>query len=97
MNDHSQVDERFEGAEMAAAPEETETSEEQSRRAFLAKCGKFAIVTPPAVTLLLHTSMASATGAYGSGYGKKRRRRRRRRHHHRHHYGYRKYKSKHDD
>ena len=34
---------------------------EDSRRAFLAKCGKFAVVTSPAVTLLLDTSMASAS------------------------------------
>lgn len=42
------------------------TSTEDSRRAFLAKCGKFAVVTSPAVTLLLDTSMASAT-VYASG------------------------------
>ena len=68
---------------------------EASRRAFLAKCGKFAVVTPPVITLLLHTSMAEADGGYGSPHGKKRRRRRRRRkrrkhnkddHHHHDHY-----------
>lgn len=73
---------------MAAAPndieifeEQSKTIEEQSRRAFLAKCGKFAIVTPPAVTLLLHTSMASASG-YGSPHGKssKRKKRRKKKH-----------------
>jgi hypothetical protein len=29
------------------------------RRKFLTKCGKFAIVTPPVVTMLLSTSMSS--------------------------------------
>ncbi|MEX2451066.1 MAG: hypothetical protein WD407_09445 [Rhodospirillales bacterium] len=29
------------------------------RRKFLSKCGKFAIVTPPIVTMLLSTSMSS--------------------------------------
>ena len=61
---------------------------EASRRAFLAKCGKFAVVTPPVVTLLLNTSMAEANGGYGSPHKKKRRRRRRRRKHNkdRHHH-----------
>lgn len=87
-NDHEHIDTPMVGAGMAAAGD-ADTSEEQSRRAFLAKCGKFAIVTPPTVTLLLHTSMASATG-YGSPHGDKkgrRRRRRRRRKWHKHYPG----------
>jgi hypothetical protein len=36
------------------------------RRKFLATCGKFAVVTPPAVTLLLSTSLHSSAVA-GSG------------------------------
>ncbi|WP_424631719.1 hypothetical protein [Bradyrhizobium sp. SYSU BS000235] len=40
----------------------------EDRRKFLAACGKFAIVTPPAITLLLSTSLNSAAVA-GSGGG----------------------------
>lgn len=41
-----------------------------ARREFLASCGKFAAVTPPAITLLLSTSMSStATAASGGGGG----------------------------
>ena len=41
------------------------------RREFLAKCGRFAIVTPPAVTLLLSTSLTSdAIAKSGGGEGK---------------------------
>jgi hypothetical protein len=37
------------------------------RRKFLAACGRFAVVTPPAVTLLLSTSLSSdAIARYGS-------------------------------
>ena len=32
----------------------------QERRRFLADCGKFAVVTPPAITLLLSTSLNSS-------------------------------------
>lgn len=40
------------------------------RREFLAKCGRFAIVTPPAVTLLLSTSLTSdAIAKSGGGKG----------------------------
>ena len=35
------------------------TRDENDRRKFLAACGKFAAVTPPAITLLLSTSMSS--------------------------------------
>src|SRR5437764_3654284 len=43
------------------------------RRTFLKNCGKFAVVTPPAVTFLLSTSMSSkaiaASGGKGGGGG----------------------------
>jgi hypothetical protein len=47
----------------------------EDRRKFLATCGKFAIVTPPALTLLLSTSLnstaiASSSGNNGNGNGK---------------------------
>ena len=37
------------------------------RRAFLAKCGKFAAVTPPALALMLSAKESHAFRAYGSG------------------------------
>lgn len=37
------------------------------RRAFLAKCGKYAAITPPAVTFLLSTSMSSKAIAASGG------------------------------
>jgi hypothetical protein len=40
------------------------------RRKFLAACGRFAVVTPPAVTLLLSTSLHSdAIARFGRGGG----------------------------
>jgi hypothetical protein len=42
-------------------------SEEQARRAFLGKAGRFALVTPPAITLLLGTSLGSRAIASSSG------------------------------
>jgi hypothetical protein len=39
------------------------------RRKFLAACGKFAVVTPPAVTLLLSTSLNSTAIAHSGGKG----------------------------
>lgn len=38
-----------------------------NRREFLAKCGKYAIVTPPAISLMLTATQANATRA-GSGF-----------------------------
>lgn len=38
------------------------------RRKFLAVCGRFSVVTPPAITLLLSTSLTSQAIA-GSGRG----------------------------
>lgn len=50
-----------------------DTSLDGDRRKFLAACGKFAVVTPPAVTLLLSTSLNSEaiakSGVGGSGNG----------------------------
>ncbi len=42
-------------------------SEDQARRAFLKKAGRFAVVTPPAITLLLGTSLDSRAIAKSSG------------------------------
>jgi hypothetical protein len=40
---------------------------DEDRRKFLATCGKFAVVTPPAITLLLSTSLhSSAIAASGT-------------------------------
>jgi|SRR5689334_23100531 hypothetical protein len=44
-------------------------SEDQARRAFLKKAGRFAVVTPPAITLLLGTSLDSRAIAKSSGGG----------------------------
>ena len=45
----------------------------EARRRFLAKCGKFAVITPPVVTLMLtatHGNYAAArSGFHGSGHG----------------------------
>lgn len=41
--------------------------EAEARRAFLMKAGKFAAVTPPAITLLLGTSLSSRAIAKSSG------------------------------
>jgi hypothetical protein len=41
---------------------------DDDRRKFLATCGKFAIVTPPALTLLLSTSLNSTAIASSSGH-----------------------------
>jgi hypothetical protein len=45
------------------------TSEDEDRRKFLASCGKFAVVTPPAITLLLSTSLTSTAIARSGGHG----------------------------
>jgi hypothetical protein len=49
-------------------PSEQTPSEDNDRRDFLKKCGKFAAVTPPAITMLLSTSLTSnAIAKSGSG------------------------------
>ena len=40
-------------------PQETRSKEGTDRRAFLATAGKFAVVVPPAMTMLLSTTMNS--------------------------------------
>jgi hypothetical protein len=40
---------------------------DDDRRKFLAKCGKFAVVTPPAITVLLSTSLNSEAIAHSGG------------------------------
>jgi hypothetical protein len=40
---------------------------DDDRRKFLAACGKFAIVTPPALTVLLSTSLNSKAIAHSGG------------------------------
>lgn len=44
-------------------------SEEEDRREFLKTCGKFAAVTPPAMTMLLSTSLTSNAIAQSGGGG----------------------------
>jgi hypothetical protein len=50
--------------EIKGAPK-ADTSED--RRRFLASCGKFAAVTPPAITFLLSTSLHSSAIARSGG------------------------------
>jgi hypothetical protein len=40
---------------------------DEDRRKFLAACGKFAVVTPPALTILLSTSLNSEAVARSGG------------------------------
>lgn len=58
------------------APEENGLQAQEvneDRRKFLASCGKFAAVTPPAITMLLSTSLSSeAVAASGGGGGRPR-------------------------
>jgi hypothetical protein len=47
-------------------------SNQTDRRAFLQKCGRFAIVTPPAISMLLSTSLTSdAIAKSGGGKAKR--------------------------
>jgi len=49
---------------------QTPTAPQQAdiaRRAFLESCGKFAVVTPPAISLLLSTSLSSPAVAASGG------------------------------
>ncbi|KAA0069937.1 hypothetical protein CIW50_28300 [Tardiphaga sp. P9-11] len=54
-------------------PVERETASIEDRRKFLAACGRFAVVTPPAVTMLLSTSLTSTaiakSGSGNNGWG----------------------------
>ena len=38
------------------APEVQDAKDNEARRAFLARCGRFAVVTPPMLTMLLSVS-----------------------------------------
>jgi len=52
------------------AAREPETEMDADRRKFLVSCGKFAAVTPPALTMLLSTSLTSdAIASSGRGGG----------------------------
>jgi hypothetical protein len=53
---------------MASNEQAQEMSADEDRRKFLETCGKFAAVTPPAITLLLSTSLNSGAIA-SSGQG----------------------------
>ena len=50
---------------------DTNTEADGDRRAFLKNCGRYAAITPPAVTFLLSTSMSSKAIAASSGRGGK--------------------------
>ncbi|AZO56277.1 hypothetical protein EJ077_24865 [Mesorhizobium sp. M8A.F.Ca.ET.057.01.1.1] len=56
-----------EGTKRSERTQETLVSEAQARRDFLKKAGRFAAVTPPAVTLLLGTSLNSRAIAKSGG------------------------------
>jgi len=56
------------GPENAGQPN---SSEDEARRDFLKKAGRFAVVTPPAITLLLGTSLNSRAIAGSAGSGGK--------------------------
>lgn len=45
------------------------TEANEDRRKFLASCGKFAAVTPPAIAMLLSTSLNSEAITYSGGRG----------------------------
>jgi hypothetical protein len=49
------------------SPNSREAYEVEDRRKFLAACGKFAAITPPALTLLLSTSLTSTAIAHSGG------------------------------
>ena len=51
--------------------DDREQHEVEDRRNFLKSAGRFAAVTPPAITLLLSTSLASDAIAYTGGKGSK--------------------------
>ena len=54
---------------MQDAPEST-AAENEDRRAFLKSCGRFASSVPPAMVLLLSTSLTSEAIAKSNGGGK---------------------------
>jgi len=50
---------------------EVDPEADSERRAFLKDCGRYAAITPPAVTMLLSTAMSSKAIAASSGRGGK--------------------------
>ena len=48
-------------------PSEPRMAADEDRRKFLENCGKFAVVTPPAITFLLSTSLTSTAIAGSAG------------------------------
>jgi hypothetical protein len=52
---------------MHGPEDEAELASAADRRKFLSACGKFAVVTPPAITLLLSTSLHSNAVAQSAG------------------------------
>lgn len=48
---------------------DTVVSADEDRRKFLAACGRFAVITPPALTMLLSTSLTSKAIARSGGRG----------------------------
>jgi hypothetical protein len=48
---------------------EDQTAAIADRRKFLTACGKFAVITPPAITVLLSTSLNSTAIAHSGGRG----------------------------
>jgi hypothetical protein len=54
---------------MPAREQIPELSADEDRRKFLAALGKFAVVTPPAITVLLSTSLNSTAIAHSGGRG----------------------------
>ena len=52
---------------MPAEPKKTPSSEDNARREFLKKAGRFAAVTPPAMTVLLGTTLSTKAIAGSSG------------------------------
>jgi hypothetical protein len=43
----------------------------EDHREFLAACGRFAVVTPPSITVLLSTSLYSTAVTHSGGYSHK--------------------------
>lgn len=70
---------------MKKPPESNEA--DPARREFLANCGRFATLVPPAMTVLLSTTLTSNAVAASGGLG---------RHHHHHHHDYRSFDPDHD-
>jgi hypothetical protein len=54
---------------MPEMPNEVPSKSDDDRREFLKNCGRFAIVTPPTVTMLLSTSLTSNAIAKSGGGG----------------------------